>query len=153
SHTKLLDGGMDAWIKAGQPVTDVIPPAERGTLSELKINPIVVDAPYVRSHVGTPGVAVVDARDAVFYDGVNTAGRDNQKQRTGHIAGARSVPFTEVVDENLMVRSPEALTALFTKAGVKPDDTVIAYCHIGQQATAVLFAARSLGHKVLLYDG
>jgi thiosulfate/3-mercaptopyruvate sulfurtransferase len=36
---------------------------------------------------------------------------------------------------------------------VKPDDTVIGYCHIGQQATAMLFAARSLGHRVLLYDG
>jgi thiosulfate/3-mercaptopyruvate sulfurtransferase len=29
----------------------------------------------------------------------------------------------------------------------------VAYCHIGQQATVVLFAARSLGHPVLLYDG
>ena len=36
---------------------------------------------------------------------------------------------------------------------MKPDDTVIGYCHIGQQATAMLFAARSLGHRVLLYDG
>jgi thiosulfate/3-mercaptopyruvate sulfurtransferase len=36
---------------------------------------------------------------------------------------------------------------------VKPGDTVIGYCHIGQQATAMLFAARTLGHKVLLYDG
>jgi thiosulfate/3-mercaptopyruvate sulfurtransferase len=36
---------------------------------------------------------------------------------------------------------------------VKPGDTVVGYCHIGQQATGMLFAARSLGHKVLLYDG
>jgi thiosulfate/3-mercaptopyruvate sulfurtransferase len=36
---------------------------------------------------------------------------------------------------------------------VKPGDTVIAYCHIGQQATAAIFAARTLGHPVLLYDG
>ena len=45
------------------------------------------------------------------------------------------------------------LEALFDKAGVKPGDTVVGYCHIGQQATGMLFAARSLGHKVLLYDG
>jgi thiosulfate/3-mercaptopyruvate sulfurtransferase len=36
---------------------------------------------------------------------------------------------------------------------VKPGDTVVGYCHIGQQATGMLFAARSLGYKVLLYDG
>ena len=36
---------------------------------------------------------------------------------------------------------------------VKPGDTVVAYCHVGQQASATLFAARSLGLKALLYDG
>jgi len=30
---------------------------------------------------------------------------------------------------------------------------LITYCHIGQQATATLFAARSLGYDVALYDG
>jgi thiosulfate/3-mercaptopyruvate sulfurtransferase len=40
-----------------------------------------------------------------------------------------------------------------SRAGVKPGDTVVGYCHIGQQATAMLFAARTLGYNVLLYDG
>jgi thiosulfate/3-mercaptopyruvate sulfurtransferase len=153
NRASLLDGGMGAWVRAGHAVTAVVPAAKKGTLSPLKINPIVVDADYVRSHIGTAGIAVADARDGVFYDGIKTGGHDTDKQRTGHIAGARSVPFTEVVDEQNLLRSPEALAALFTKAGVKPDDTVIGYCHIGQQATAMLFAARSLGHRVLLYDG
>jgi thiosulfate/3-mercaptopyruvate sulfurtransferase len=47
----------------------------------------------------------------------------------------------------------EQLATLFEKAGVKAGDTVIGYCHVGQQATAMLFAARTLGHPVLLYDG
>jgi thiosulfate/3-mercaptopyruvate sulfurtransferase len=51
------------------------------------------------------------------------------------------------------LKSAEELQGLFDAAGIKPGDTVIAYCHIGQQATAVLFAARTLGHRVLLYDG
>jgi thiosulfate/3-mercaptopyruvate sulfurtransferase len=42
---------------------------------------------------------------------------------------------------------------LFRSAGVKPGDTVVAYCHIGQQGTAVVFGARLLGHQVVLYDG
>ena len=56
-------------------------------------------------------------------------------------------------DDQLQLRSTDDLTARFTKAGVSPNDTVIGYCHIGQQATAMLFAARRLGHPVLLYDG
>jgi thiosulfate/3-mercaptopyruvate sulfurtransferase len=30
---------------------------------------------------------------------------------------------------------------------------VVAYCHIGQYATMALFAARTLGYEVKLYDG
>jgi len=50
-------------------------------------------------------------------------------------------------------RSQSELAALFAKAGVKPGDTVVTYCHIGQQGTGTLFAARLLGYPVKLYDG
>ena len=56
-------------------------------------------------------------------------------------------------DGQQALRSTEQLTALFAAAGVKPGDRVIGYCHIGQQATAMLFAARRLGHPIQLYDG
>jgi thiosulfate/3-mercaptopyruvate sulfurtransferase len=73
--------------------------------------------------------------------------------RTGHIAGAKSIPYTAITDEKLRFKSPAELAAIFAKAGVKPGDTIVGYCHIGQQATGMLLAAKSLGHKVLLYDG
>lgn len=152
-RASLLDGGMVAWTKAGHEVTNVVPPAKKGTLSPLRINPITVDADFVRSHVTATGFAVVDARDSVYYDGVETGGGKDNPQRRGHIAGAHTLPFGDVVDEQNVLKSPEALSALFAKAGVKPGDTVVGYCHIGQQATAMLFAARTLGHRVLLYDG
>jgi thiosulfate/3-mercaptopyruvate sulfurtransferase len=73
--------------------------------------------------------------------------------RHGHIPGARSVPFDEVVNDSNVFKSATELSDLFRSAGVKTGDTVIGYCHIGQQATAMLFAARSIGFPVLLYDG
>jgi thiosulfate/3-mercaptopyruvate sulfurtransferase len=45
------------------------------------------------------------------------------------------------------------LRALFTAAGVKPGDHIVAYCHVGMQATAVIYAARILGIPAVLYDG
>jgi len=36
---------------------------------------------------------------------------------------------------------------------VKAGDHVMVYCHVGQQATAVIFAARTLGIDAQLYDG
>jgi thiosulfate/3-mercaptopyruvate sulfurtransferase len=153
ANSSLLDGGMDAWIRNGGVVTKDVPAPMTGTLAPLKIRPIVVDAEYVRKNLNTAHVAIVDGRDGAFYDGVETGDSMGHTHRTGHIAGAHSVPFTSITDDQVMLKSPAALAELFTKAGVKPDDTVIGYCHIGQQTTAMLFAARTLGHRVLLYDG
>jgi len=65
----------------------------------------------------------------------------------------KDVEVTELTDERLMLKSQAELRTLFDRAGVAPGDTVVGYCHIGQQATAMLFAARLLGHPVRLYDG
>jgi len=153
ARSSLLDGGQEAWVRAGGAVTKDVAPAKTGTLSPLKLRPIVVDAATVNARIGTPGVAVVDGRDAAFYDGVETGGGHGFTHRTGHIRGALSIPFTSITDDRLLVKSDAELAAIFAKAGVKPGDTVIGYCHIGQQTTAMLFAARPLGHPVLLYDG
>lgn len=149
----LLDGGMGAWRRDGHKVTAEVPPARTGKLKPLKVHPTIVDAAYVRAHLATPGMKLVDGRAAVFFDGVETGGMEPELHRIGHLPNAGSFPFTEVTNEELMLRSPDELRALLTKAGVKPGDTVLGYCHIGQQVTAVLFVARTLGHKVLLYDG
>jgi thiosulfate/3-mercaptopyruvate sulfurtransferase len=153
ARSSLLDGGQEAWVRAGGAVTKDVPPAKTGTLSALKLRPIVVDAATVKARLGTAGVAVVDGRDAAFYDGVETGGAHGQQHRTGHIRGAFSIPYTSITDDRLLIKSDADLAAIFAKAGVKPNDTVIGYCHIGQQTTAMLFAARTLGHPVLLYDG
>jgi thiosulfate/3-mercaptopyruvate sulfurtransferase len=151
-HVSMLDGGLDTWKKEGHDVTSAVPPAAKGKLSPLKVRPLLADAAFVQSHANTPGFVVIDARDASFYDGVQQGGR-MQHHMPGHIPGSKNVPFETVNGDDLKLKPAAELEAIFGKAGVKAGDTVIAYCHIGQQATAVLFAARSLGHPVLLYDG
>jgi thiosulfate/3-mercaptopyruvate sulfurtransferase len=152
SRSSILDGGLAAWTGAGHQVTTEVPTATAGQLSTLTIRPMVVTGDTVRSRLDTPGFKVIDGRATSFYDGTQTGGTAEARHKTGHITGAGSVPFSSVVD-GLQWRTPAELRALFDKAGVKPGDTIIAYCHIGQQATAAIFAARTLGHPVLLYDG
>ncbi len=152
-NVAMLDGGMDAWKRAGKTVTADVPPPRAGTLAPLTLRPVVADADAVQASLGKPGVAVVDARTSGFYAGTQTGGRPGAEHKTGHVAGAVSVPFGTLAREDGLMKSPTELRAIFDAAGVKPGDTVIAYCHIGQQATAVVLAARLLGHKVALYDG
>jgi thiosulfate/3-mercaptopyruvate sulfurtransferase len=154
ARTSLLDGGMREWIRAGNEVTDAATPVRKGTLAKLKVKPIVVDAACVRAHLDKPGFQVVDGRSPVFYDGVETGGGGmHAKHKTGHLPGAGSLPFTSITDDRGLLLPRAELKALLDKAGVEKGDTVVGYCHIGQQTTAALFVARLFGHDVRLYDG
>ena len=152
SNIAYLDGGLKGWSDAGRPLSKDAPAPKRGTLAPLKLQPVLVDAAFVAAHAHTPGFAVVDARDAAFYTGAKAGGPPTAR-RNGHIPGALSAPFDQFASGDGQLKSPADMTALFAKAGVKPGDTVIGYCHVGQQATAMLFAAQTLGHHIVLYDG
>ena len=153
ANVSWLDGGQKAWTAAGQPLSTDVPVVKPGTLAPLKPRPVVVDADFVKAHLNTPAFAIVDARLTAFYDGTRTGGRAPSEHKTGHVAGALNAPFDSFTSADVQLKPADEIAAVFTKAGVKPGDTVIGYCHIGQQATAMLFAARTLGYRVVLYDG
>lgn len=153
ARTQWLDGGIDGWKRAGLPITKDLPAAPvTGRLTVKADRSIVVDRDWVKARLGTPGFRLIDARAPMFYDG---PGMDHNGQRheAGHIPGAKNLPFNTIADDSLKYLPRETLAKMFAEAGVAPGDTVVAYCHIGQQATAVLFAARLAGHPVKLYDG
>jgi thiosulfate/3-mercaptopyruvate sulfurtransferase len=153
SKVSWLDGGQKAWVAAGGKISTDVPQVQPGKLAALTLRPVVVDAAFVQAHLKTPGYTIVDSRATAFYDGSRTGGRSPNEHKTGHIPGAVNVPFDSVTQPDVLLKPASELAATFTNAGVKPGDTVVTYCHIGQQATATLFAARTLGFKVMLYDG
>ncbi|MGZ5922678.1 MAG: sulfurtransferase [Rhizomicrobium sp.] len=150
NRTSLLDGGLKGWEASSHAATAEAPPATTVVLSPLKMQSRIVTADYVQSHLNTPGFTVVDARAPEFYNGEKPG---SEGAVLGHVPGAHNIPFTSVSDADGKLKSPEELKSLFTAAGVKPGDHVIAYCHIGIQATAVIFAARTMGIDAQLYDG
>lgn len=159
SNVMWLNGGTKGWVDYGRALTAEAPDVKPGNLSPLKVRPIVVDEKFVLDHVRKPGFAIVDARNRSFYDGIPPQRQsDGPPPKLGHIPGALSAPYDQFATGNAgaggtTLKSQEEIEAMFNAAGVKPGDTIIGYCHIGQQATAMLFAARTLGHNVLLYDG
>ena len=150
NRTSLLDGGMQAWQRSGNALTKDVPVVTPGKLAPLSMQQRVVDATFVQQHLKAPGYRIVDARAPVFYDGARAGMGAGVK---GHLPGATNIPFTSVTATDLTLKPAEELAAIFKAAGVAQGDRVIAYCHIGQQATAVVFAARTLGIDVVLYDG
>jgi thiosulfate/3-mercaptopyruvate sulfurtransferase len=135
-------------------MTTDVPAAVAGKLPPLTVwADAIVDAAFVQSRLTAPGTVVIDARTPAFYSGAQTGGSAEKPHRAGHITGAKNVPYTDTLTDQGLLKSADALAAMFRDAGVKAGDTVVTYCHIGQQATAVAFAARTLGFNVRLYDG
>lgn len=154
ARTSLLDGGLAAWQREARPLSAEVPTAHIGSLSPLKMRGgVIVDADFVRENASKPGYAVIDARVPEFYSGAKPGGSAEKPHKAGHIPGARNIPVTTLTDEKMNVVPAASLKAAFDKAGVKAGDKLVVYCHIGQQASAIIFAARTLGYDAVLYDG
>jgi thiosulfate/3-mercaptopyruvate sulfurtransferase len=151
-NTKLMDGGLDLWESEGRATTAESPAVKPGTLAPLRILPIVASLEDVQKAQTAKAVKILDARDRTFYDGTQEGGNQAARNR-GHIPGALSVPYSSLYAEDGKLKTDAELQAIFKDAGVETGDTVITYCHIGQQATSTLFAAYTLGFNVKLYDG
>src|SRR5688500_11532526 len=107
ANVAFLDGGMDGWKRAGQTVTADPSPQTVGNLAPLKLRPVVIDADGVQAVLGKAGTAVVDARTTAFYDGTQTGGRPGAEHKTGHIQGARSLPFSTLTNQDGTMKSAE----------------------------------------------
>jgi 3-mercaptopyruvate sulfurtransferase SseA len=149
-HTKasLLDGGIQAWRRAGLPVTNDIPKVAstdyRPTASEGK----AVSADWVKARLGDKGLSLVDARTPAEYQG-----KDVRAKRGGHIPGAVNIEWKQNLRDDLTFKPVEALRTLYASKGVTPDKTVVTYCQTHHRAAHTYFTLRLLGYpRVSGYD-
>lgn len=140
-----LNGGLEAWKKAGYPVTKDVPVVKKGKM-KVKPGSLLVDKDYVLKNLNN-GV-IVDARMQRFYDGEPTG-----NPRDGHITGAKNIPYPDMLDAANMFKPDDQLQAYFTPAIPDKSKEVLTYCFIGQTASVVYMAGRILGYDMKLYDG
>ena len=148
-RTSFLDGGLPAWKAAGGAVTDAVKPIAPGRISMAPRPEVVIELGELREGMAKANLTIIDARLPEFFDGTNAGAMP----RAGHIPGARNIPFSSLATPDLKMKSEAELGDIFKAAGVKAGDTVASYCHTGQQATLVYFAAKRLGLKARVYDG
>lgn len=147
--TSIMSGGMDAWKAEKREVaTGPAAKVNRGTFVIKQKPSVIVDADWVKSNLKNSSVTIVDARAKQFYDGT-----PGSPQRSGHIAGARNVTFSNMVDSLNRFKSLDSLKKYFSAASVDPSSKIVTYCFVGQQATTTYFAARLLGYDAAVFDG
>jgi thiosulfate/3-mercaptopyruvate sulfurtransferase len=148
-RTSIMDGGLPAWQAERRPVTTDVAAPRTGRLTARPRADVMADLAYVQSHQNDPRTIIVDSRTPEFFTGEQAG----SMPRSGHIPGARSIPFSSLVTDDNKLKDPIALRALFAGEGVTEGKSVVTYCHIGQQASLGYFVAKYLGFPVRLYDG
>jgi thiosulfate/3-mercaptopyruvate sulfurtransferase len=145
-NAALLDGGLNAWTAAGQPLSSEPVMRTARTLTPRVRPALIANRDEVLAAIDNDSVNLVDALPAPFYRGEMT-----MYARPGHIATATNVPVTSLVDENGLYLPKDKLGELL---GVERDTRTITYCGGGIAASSVAFTMVRLGFTdVAVYDG
>ncbi len=142
-----LNGGIEAWKKAGFSVTNKPSVFKKGNYVATD-NRLVVDKDYVQKSLQNKSAEIVDARAKRWYDGDPTG-----NPRDGHITGAKNIPYQDMIDSTSNFKPAVVLQKNFETVVTGKEKEVVVYCFIGQTASVDYLVGRSLGYKMKLYDG
>jgi thiosulfate/3-mercaptopyruvate sulfurtransferase len=152
SRVALLDGGLGKWQGEHRPLESgpvILPPGRfRAQLQKEAVR----DLAALRSNLKSRRELVVDLRPAGRYAGVQPEPRPGI--RTGHMPGAKNLPFTELVDSNGTILPIEQLRNRLRERGIELSQPIIATCGSGTSACTLVLALDLLGFPdVAVYDG
>jgi len=144
----VLDGGLPKWVVEGRPTESGKPP-RRDARFDANENDDVVSKQQLLGGADSP---LLDARGKTRFEGSEPEPRAGLA--SGHIPGARNLPFGMLYAEDGRFKPLDEIRRLFTEAGIDPARPFVASCGSGVTATSLLFAAHLLGNdSTRLYDG
>jgi thiosulfate/3-mercaptopyruvate sulfurtransferase len=146
----LLDGGLRTWIEAGLPTQSGhvhrAPAVFHARLDQNGVKDFAQMQQMIAAHA-----QILDARSAGRFAGILPEPRPGIS--SGHMPGATSIPFTELVEEGRL-KSAEVLRHIFAAKGVDREQPITTTCGSGVTAAVIALGLEVAGAKhVSLYDG
>jgi len=151
----VLDGGLDKWRAEGLALESespgIVPTSfeASGGAGEVRTKADILanlERPRIEAE------QLVDARDGARFAG--EAGDFRPGVASGHIPGARNLPFGELLNEDGTYKTAEEIKAAFEGAGIDLSQPVTTSCGSGITASVLLFALDLIGKPdTALYDG
>ena len=147
----ILDGGIEAWRRAGQETTTELPEAD---LADALRKPVQLgerddsliatyDEVLAWSRESSRGTdaptRILDVRTAAEY-----VGTDLRSKRGGHIPGARQRCFVDLLTDEGTFRTVDEMVALVRASGAEPKEIRATYCQGGVRAALVWFVLHEL---------
>jgi thiosulfate/3-mercaptopyruvate sulfurtransferase len=149
-HVYLLDGGLRVWIEAGLPTESGAVHRAPASFHATLDQDAVKDFSQMQQMIVAHG-QILDARSAGRFAGSSPEPRPGIS--SGHMPGATSIPFTELVEEGRLKPADE-LRSLFVAKGVDIERPITTTCGSGVTAAVIALGLEVAGAKqVSLYDG
>ena len=146
TNTALMDGGRVKWLAEGRATTTDAAAAGAGSIAVAERDETLRSRlTDVLAHVEAGG-QLVDVRSPDEFNGVIMAppGLPETAQRKGHVPGASNIPWATAVAEDGTFKSADELSDIYQAQGITGDQSVIAYCRIGERSSHSWFALRYL---------
>ena len=152
----ILDGGIEAWRRAGQPTTTDVPepdladglrrPVELGERDDSLIatyEEVLAWSAEASKGPDAP-TRVLDVRTAGEF-----VGTDLRARRGGHIPGARQRLFSDLLTDEGTFRPVDEMLSLVRASGADPAEIRATYCQGGVRAALAWFVL----HELAGFDG
>ncbi len=151
----ILDGGIEAWRRAGGETTTDVPeadladglrtPATLGERDDDLIATYEQVLAWSREATKADGpTRILDVRTAAEW-----VGTDLRAKRGGHIPGARQRCFVDLLTEEGTFRPVDEMVSLVRASGADPIEIRATYCQGGVRAALVWFVL----HELAGFDG
>jgi thiosulfate/3-mercaptopyruvate sulfurtransferase len=149
----VLNGGLPKWKAEGRPLMTGEPAARTTRHFTPRHNlDLVRDVADMKALLKDNSATILDARSAERFAGQSPEPREGL--RAGHMPGAHNVPYGQLLNADGMLKSRDALHALFEAAGVDPHKPVVTSCGSGITACVLALALAETGHRrTSVYDG
>lgn len=148
----VLDGGLPKWLSEDRAVDDNTPsPRERHFSARLD-NTQVRSKEQMLGNIGSKREQALDARASGRFNATEPElwpGR-----RSGHIPGAKNLPYTQLLKPDQTFHDADTLKAKFAGAGIDPKKPIVASCGSGITACILALGLGLIGARdVAVYDG
>jgi thiosulfate/3-mercaptopyruvate sulfurtransferase len=149
----VLDGGLPQWRSEGRPLrSGPAAPVPRTRFRSAFRAALVRGLGDIRDNIGSARELVLDARSADRFHA--RVGEPRPGLRSGHMPGARNLPFGELLGAQQTMLPPAALRQRFRQAGVEKHSAVITTCGSGLTAAVLNLGLAVAGFpEGALYDG
>ena len=149
----VLDGGLPKWLAEGRATEsgDAKQAAPSSYTPDFRAD-LVKGIGDVKRIIANGSALILDARAKGRFDG--SAPEPRPGLPSGHMPGAKSVPFNELLNADFTMKDAAALRARFAAAGAAGSKPIVTSCGTGVTACILALGLKQAGlGDAAIYDG